>query len=186
MSVMRCDWVGVGKPYYDYYHDTEWGVPVHDDIKHFEMIILEGAQAGLSWETILKRREGYRNAFKSFNPQLVAAMTDEELELLRDEVGIIRNRLKIYSTRQNARVFLEIQQQYGSFDDYVWSFVGGQPLINRPRSLAEIPATSVESDKLAKDLKKRGMRFVGSTIMYAYLQATGLVNDHVRSCFCCP
>lgn len=180
----RCDWVGNNKPYYEEYHDNEWGIPVHDDQKHFAMLILEGAQAGLSWETILKRREGYYKAFKQFDPQAVAQMTDDELEALRQDTGIIRNRLKIYSARKNAQVFLAIQKQFGSFDTYVWQFVGGKPKINKPQTLQEIPTSTQESDALAKDLKKRGMSFVGTTIMYAYMQATGLVNDHVSTCFC--
>jgi DNA-3-methyladenine glycosylase I len=184
MTKQRCDWVGQNKPHYELYHDTEWGIPVHEDNKHFEMIILEGAQAGLSWETILKRREGYRAAFKQFNPQDVAQMSDEELEALLKNPEIIRNRLKIFSTRKNARVFLAIQQEFGLFDSYVWQFVNNTPRINRPQSLKDIPATSLESDALAKDLKKRGMSFVGSTIIYAYMQATGLINDHLTYCFC--
>ncbi|KTD56431.1 DNA-3-methyladenine glycosylase I [Legionella shakespearei] len=183
-AITRCGWVGNNKPHYEEYHDTEWGVPVHDDQKHFEMLILEGAQAGLTWETILKRRDGYRNAFKKFVPEAVAAMTDAELELLLTNQEIIRNRLKVFSTRQNARVFLKIQEEFGSFDAYVWGFVGGKPKMNRPQSLQDIPANSAESDALSKDLKKRGMNFVGSTIMYAYMQAIGMVNDHVRECFC--
>ncbi|HRD68800.1 MAG TPA: DNA-3-methyladenine glycosylase I [Legionella sp.] len=183
---IRCGWVGENKPHYEHYHDTEWGVPVHDDQKHFEMLILEGAQAGLSWETILKRREGYRAAFKQFNVAAVAAMTDEELEHLLSNSAIIRNRLKVFSARKNALVFLDIQREFGSFDKYVWRFVNGAPLMNKPETLKDIPATSPESDALAKDLKKRGMSFVGSTIIYAHMQATGLVNDHIKTCFCAP
>lgn len=181
----RCTWVGTGKPYYEHYHDTEWGVPVHDDGKLFEMLILEGAQAGLSWETILKRREGYREAFKQFDVNAVAIMTDEELEALLTNPAIIRNRLKVFSVRKNARVFIQIQQEFGSFDEYVWRFVDGIPKINRPKTIQDVVAHSVESNSLSKDLKKRGMSFVGSTIMYAYMQAVGLVNDHVVDCFCC-
>ncbi len=181
----RCAWVGVNKPFYEFYHDTEWGTPAHDDIKHFEMLILEGAQAGLSWETILKRRDGYREAFKQFNPHAVAQMSDAELESLLTDSNIIRNRLKVFSARQNARVFIAIQQEFGSFDAYVWAFVNHVPKINRPKNLQEIPASTPESDKLAKDLKKRGMNFVGSTIIYAYMQAVGLVDDHVVDCFRC-
>lgn len=183
-TIKRCGWVGQNKPHYEHYHDTEWGIPVHDDKQHFEMLILEGAQAGLTWETILKRRDGYRKAFKQFDPQAVAAMTDDELEVLLTNPEIIRNRLKVFSTRQNARIFLKIQQEFGSFDSYVWGFVGGKPKMNRPKTLQDIPANSVESDALSKDLKKRGMNFVGSTIMYAYMQAIGMVNDHVNGCFC--
>ena len=182
-KINRCAWVGTGKPHYEHYHDTEWGVPVHDDRKHFEMLILEGAQAGLSWETILKRREGYRKAFKAFAPQKVARMTDSELEALLSDSSIIRNRLKVFSARKNAVAFLAIQKEFGSFDAYVWSFVGGQPQRNFPKSLGDIPARTPESDALSKDLKKRGMSFVGSTIIYAYMQAVGLVNDHTADCF---
>lgn len=183
-TVTRCAWVGHNKPHYEHYHDTEWGVPVHDDQKHFEMLILEGAQAGLNWETILKRREGYRAAFKQFNPDAVARMSDEELEQQITNPEIIRNRLKIYSTRQNARVFLAIQQEFGTYDAYVWRFVNGQPKLNRPQKMQDIPANTPESDALSKDLKKRGMNFVGSTIMYAYMQAIGMINDHTTDCFC--
>lgn len=180
----RCTWVGIGKPHYEAYHDTEWGVPVHDDRKHLEMLILEGAQAGLSWETVLKRREHYRVAFKQFDISAVANMTDEELERLLTDSGIIRNRLKVYSARKNARVFLEIIQEFGSFDTYVWRFVDGKTQINYPNNLSEVPVNTKESDALSKDLKKRGMSFVGSTIMYAYMQAIGMVNDHMSGCFC--
>lgn len=183
ITVNRCDWVGQNKPHYEHYHDTEWGIPVHEDQKHFEMLILEGAQAGLNWETILKKRDGYRQAFKQFNPQAVAQMTDDELNALLNNPGIIRNRLKIFSTRQNAKVFLAIKQEFGSFDSYVWQFVNGKPKINRPKNMQEIPAISKESDALSKDLKKRGMSFVGSTIIYAYMQAIGMVNDHIITCF---
>ncbi|MBU6474730.1 MAG: DNA-3-methyladenine glycosylase I [Alphaproteobacteria bacterium] len=179
----RCHWVGQGKDFYDAYHDEEWGVPVHDDRTHFEFLILEGAQAGLSWETILKRRSAYRKAFKNFDPVKVARMTDAELTKLTEDGGIIRNRLKIFAARKNARAFLDIQKEFGSFDKYVWNFVGGKPVINRRRKPSDIPATSKESDALSKDLKKRGMSFVGSTIIYAHMQATGLVNDHLVDCF---
>jgi DNA-3-methyladenine glycosylase I len=179
----RCDWVGIGKPHYEHYHDSEWGVPVHDDIKHFEMLILEGAQAGLSWETILKRRAGYIKAFKNFDPVAVSKMTDTELEALRLNPEIIRNKLKIYSARKNALVFISIQKQFGSFDAYVWGFVNNSPKLNRPQTMQQLPTTSEESDALSKDLKKRGMSFVGSTIMYAYMQATGLIDDHLVTCF---
>lgn len=181
----RCTWVGQNKPHYERYHDNEWGIPVHDDIKHFEMLILEGAQAGLSWETILKRRDGYRKAFKSFDPKEIAKMTDFELEKLLENPEIIRNRLKVYSARKNAVAFLNIQKEYGTFDEYVWSFVGNKPKVNRPKSLASVAASTKESDALAKDLKKRGMSFVGSTIIYAYMQAVGLVDDHIIDCFRC-
>lgn len=182
-SIIRCAWAEGVKPFYQEYHDTEWGVPVHDDQLLFEMLILEGAQAGLSWETILKRRAGYRQAFKAFVPKRVAGMTDGELEALMDNDGIIRHRLKIFSARKNALVFLAIQKEFGSFDAYVWRFVGGQPQINRPKGRGDLRASSPESDALSKDLKKRGMSFVGSTIIYAYLQAVGMVDDHMEKCF---
>lgn len=184
MIINRCTWVGINKPHYEHYHDTEWGVPVHDDQKHFEMLILEGAQAGLSWETILKRRANYRVAFKEFDPVAVANMRDDELEMLLTNAGIIRNRLKIFSARKNAQVFLEIVQEFGSFDAYVWRFVDGKTRVNHPKDMSEIPARTEESDALSKDLKKRGMKFVGSTIMYAYMQAIGMVDDHMVGCFC--
>ncbi len=183
MTKKRCHWVGKGKDFYDAYHDTEWGVPVHDDRKHFEFLLLEGAQAGLSWETILKRRDAYRKAFKNFDPVKVSRMTDAELEKLMKDSSIIRNRLKILAARKNARAFLDIQKEFGSFDKYVWAFVGGRPIVNVIRKPSDIPAASTESDALSKDLKKRGMSFVGSTIIYAHMQATGLVNDHLADCF---
>jgi len=182
-SIVRCAWAADVKPFYQAYHDTEWGVPVHDDQLLFEMLILEGAQAGLSWETILKRREGYRKAFKKFVPRTVARMTDEELEALMNNADIIRHRLKIFSVRKNALVFLAIQKEFGSFDAYVWQFVGGKPQINRPKGRGDFRASSPESDALSKDLKKRGMSFVGSTILYAYMQAVGMVDDHMVGCF---
>lgn len=184
-NIQRCGWVGTGKPFYEQYHDVEWGVPVHDDRQHFEMLILEGAQAGLSWETILKRRENYRAAFLNFDPIKVARMSDAALEALLADTGIIRNRLKIFGARKNAQAFLAIQKEFGSFDAYVWSFVGGKPKLNRRQSLSDIPAQTPESEALSKDLKKRGMTFVGPTIIYAYMQAIGMVNDHVASCFRC-
>lgn len=177
----RC--FGNGKPFYADYHDHEWGIPVHDDRRLFEMLILEGAQAGLSWETILKRREGYRKAFHQFDPRKVAAMKDEELEELRQSPEIIRNRLKIYATRQNAKVFLKIQEEFGSFDRYVWAFVKGRTIVNRWKLFKEVPNATAESDALSKDLKKRGMTFVGSTIIYAFMQAVGMVDDHLLDCW---
>ena len=180
----RCFGGDPGKEFYAEYHDHEWGRPLHDDLRLFEMLILEGAQAGLSWETILKKREGYREAFHDFDPVKVAAMTDEELEALRCNEKIIRNRLKIYAARKNARVFLDIQKQFGSFDLYVWNFVKGQPLVNHWKTFKEVPVSTPESEALSKDLKKRGMTFVGSTIIYAYMQAVGLVNDHLTDCWC--
>lgn len=181
----RCGWVDENKPHYVEYHDTEWGVPVHDDIKHFEMLTLEGAQAGLSWETILKRRDAYRQAFKQFDPNAVVQMTDDELEALLADSSIIRNRLKVFSVRKNAQAFLAIQKEFGSFDAYVWRFVNNAPKTNHPKSLKEVPASTPESDVLSKDLKKRGMSFVGSTIIYAYMQAIGMVDDHITDCFRC-
>jgi DNA-3-methyladenine glycosylase I len=182
----RCPWVPTDKPDYTKYHDIEWGKPVHDDQKLFEMLILEGAQAGLSWYTILRRRDDYRKAFKNFDPKRVARLTDTQLKKILANPGIIRNRLKVFATRKNAQVFLEIQKEFGSFNKYVWSFVGGKPQINLPKSKKDFRAQSPESDALSKDLKKRGMSFVGSSIMYAYMQAVGLVNDHTADCFCAP
>ena len=179
----RCFGGAPGKEFYADYHDHEWGIPSHDDQHLFEMLILEGAQAGLSWETILKRREGYRKAFHGFDPSKVAGMKDEELEDLRQNPEIIRNRLKIYGARQNAKVFLKIQEEFGAFDRYVWGFVNGKPILNHRQGFKDVPATTPESDALSKDLKKRGMTFVGSTIIYAYMQAVGMVNDHVVGCW---
>ncbi len=179
----RCFGNKPGQAFYAQYHDEEWGVPVHDDRHLFEMLILEGAQAGLSWETILKRREGYRAAFHHFDPTKVAAMTDQDLLRLCEDERIIRNRLKIFAARQNAQVFLQIQKEFGSFDAYLWRFVNGTPIQNHWQSFQEVPVTSPESDALSKDLKKRGMKFVGSTILYAFMQAVGMVNDHLVCCW---
>lgn len=179
----RCTWLPLDKLDYVHYHDTEWGVPVHDDQLLFEMLILEGAQAGLSWYTILKRREGYRKAFKNFDVLKVSKMTDAELEKILATGDIIRNRLKVFSTRKNALAFIAIQQEFRSFDAYIWRFVGGKLRINRPK---KIEVTTAESDAISKDLKKRGMSFVGSTIVYAYMQAIGMVNDHMADCFLAP
>jgi DNA-3-methyladenine glycosylase I len=181
----RCRWLPEGKPDYTEYHDIEWGVPVHDDKKLFEMLILEGAQAGLSWYTILKRRDGYRLAFKNLDPLKCAKLTDTELEKALANGDIIRNRLKVFSVRKNAQVFLAIQKEFGSFDDYLWRFVNGRPVVNRPKSMQDIPSTTSISDAISKDLKKRGMSFVGSTIIYAYMQAVGIVNDHMIGCYLC-
>jgi len=178
----RCDWAN-SNILEAAYHDEEWGVPVHDDRRHFEMLILEGAQAGLSWETVLRKREGYRKAFKGFDPKKVSLMTDEELEEQLKNPEIIRNRLKVFAARKNAIAFLEIQKEFGSFDEYIWRFVGGKPIDGSRETIADIPAKTTNSDALSKDLKKRGMSFVGSTIIYAYMQAVGLVNDHLLSCF---
>ncbi|MBP9842177.1 MAG: DNA-3-methyladenine glycosylase I [Simkaniaceae bacterium] len=180
----RCFGGAPGKEFYAKYHDEEWGIPVHDDNRLFEMLILEGAQAGLSWETVLKRREGYREAFYHFDPFKVASMSEAELEALLKNENIIRNRLKVYATRQNAQVFLKIQQEFGSFDAYVWGFVKDKTIVNRRKTFQDIPVSTQESDALSKDLKKRGMTFVGSTIIYAYMQAVGLVNDHLVDCWC--
>jgi DNA-3-methyladenine glycosylase I len=179
----RCFGNKPNQEFYAQYHDEEWGIAAHDDRNLFEMLILEGAQAGLSWETILKRRDGYRQAFHNFDVTQVANMHDNELEALRNDEKIIRNRLKIYSARQNAQVFLLIQKEFGSFDRYLWNFVNHKPIKNKWHNLSDAPITSKESDALSKDLKKRGMKFVGSTIMYAYMQAVGLVNDHITQCW---
>lgn len=180
----RCFGGEPGKELYASYHDNEWGIPLHNDRHLFEMLILEGAQAGLNWETVLKKREGYRKAFHDFDPNKVASMNDNELEALRQNPEIIRNRLKIYSARRNARVFLEIQQEFGSFDRYLWNFVNGKSIVNHWHSAEDIPVTTKQSDALSKDLKRRGMNFVGSTIIYAYMQAVGLVDDHTTQCWC--
>jgi len=180
----RCFGSSSGKEFYAEYHDKEWGIPVYDDRHLFEMLILEGAQAGLSWETILKRREEYRKAFHNFEPLKVAKMTDDELNALLENQGIIRNRLKIYTARRNALAFLQIQKEFGSFSNYVWNFVDEKPIITRRKSLKDIPASTPISDALSIDLKKRGMAFVGSTIIYAFMQAVGLVDDHLAECWC--
>lgn len=180
---IRCFGGEPGKEFYRDYHDHEWGIPSRNDQHLFEMLILEGAQAGLSWETILKKRGGYRKAFRDFDPAKVAVLTDVELESLRYNPEIIRNRLKIYSARQNAKVFLKIQREFGSFSQYLWGFVEGQPIMNHWTHFKEVPATTPESNTISKDLKKRGMTFVGSTIIYAYMQAVGLVNDHLKACW---
>ena len=181
--VTRCKWAeGVGLNYIEY-HDTEWGVPVHDDRVQFEFLLLEGAQAGLSWSTILNKREGYRKAFADFDPEKVARFTAKRVEKLLLDPGIVRNRLKVNSAVSNAKAYLAVQEEFGSFSKYIWEFVGGKPIQNRFKKDADIPATSAESDAISKDLKKRGFKFVGSTIIYAHMQATGLVNDHVVGCF---
>lgn len=180
--IKRCTWCG-DDPLYIAYHDDEWGVPVRDDATLFEFLILEGAQAGLSWITILRKREGYRTLFDNFNAEKVARYSDRKLEQLLLDPAIVRNRLKVYGARKNARAFLAVQKKFGSFSDYIWDFVDGQPLQNRWKSMAEVPATSPISDKLSKDMKQRGFTFVGSTIMYAHMQATGMVNDHTTDCY---
>lgn len=178
----RCLWV-TDDPVYIDYHDTEWGVPVHDDQKIFEFLILEGAQAGLSWITILKRRQGYRQAFDGFDVEKVARYSPEKIERLLTDPGIIRNRLKVRSAVTNAQAFIKIQEEFGSFDAYAWRFVDGEPKVNTFTTQDQVPATSRESDAFSKDLKQRGFKFVGSTIVYAHMQATGMVNDHLVSCF---
>lgn len=178
----RCDWCLKFDQYIEY-HDEEWGLPVHDDRVHFEFLILEGAQAGLSWSTILKKRNGYRKAFAEFDPEKVARFTSSRIERILQDPGIVRNRLKVMATVNNAKRFLDVQKEFGSFDQYIWSFVGGRPIINRWKNLAEVPATTPESDALSKDLIRRGFKFVGSTVMYAHMQACGLVNDHLIECW---
>lgn len=178
----RCEWPGADPLYIDY-HDTEWGVPVHDDRLLFEFLILEGFQAGLSWLTILRKRENFRRAFDDFDPVKIASYGPEKIQSLLADAGIIRNKLKVNAAVTNAQAFLKVQDEFGSFDRYIWQFVNGQPIQNQFRSIQEIPATSPESDRMSKDLKKRGFKFVGSTICYAHMQATGMVNDHIVSCF---
>lgn len=179
----RCHWCLNSFEDYVRYHDEEWGLPVHDDKTHFEFLILEGAQAGLSWATILKRREGYRKAFAGFDAAIVAQFDQTKVNELLKDPGIIRNKLKVNGAVNNAQRFLEVQSEFGAFDKYIWGFVNDQPIINKWKNASQVPATSSESDTLSKDLKKRGFKFVGSTIMYAYMQACGLVNDHTTDCF---
>jgi DNA-3-methyladenine glycosylase I len=178
---IRCSWC-VGKPLYEQYHDEEWGLPVYDDRKQFEFLVLESAQAGLSWWTILQRRENYRKAFANFDYKKVAKFSQARIEELILDASIIRNRMKIEATVNNAQRFLEVQKEFGSFSNYIWSFVGGKPINNRCKTMKEVAATSAESDALAKDMKKRGFKFLGSTTLYAHMQATGLVNDHIMDC----
>lgn len=178
----RCSW-GENDPLYQRYHDTEWGVPVHDDRKLFEMLILEGAQAGLSWITILRKRENYRKAFDNFDAQKIARYDAKKVRQLLANEGIVRNRLKIAAAIGNARAYIGVQNEFGSFDKYIWQFVGGSPKQNSRKSMKEVPAITPESDAMSNDLKKRGFKFVGSTICYAFMQATGMVNDHVHECF---
>ena len=184
----RCRWASNGDAAYTRYHDEEWGRPSHDDRHLFEMLILEGAQAGLSWSTILRKREGYRRAFAGFDPRKVARINAPARAALMKDEGIVRNRLKIESTVSNAAAFLKVQQEFGSFDRYLWAFVDGRPIVNRPDTSknGSLPASTALSDRISKDLKKRGFRFVGTTILYAFLQAVGVVNDHSRECFLCP
>jgi DNA-3-methyladenine glycosylase I len=179
----RCGWASLDDPIYREYHDREWGVPVHDDRVLFEFLVLEGAQAGLSWETILRKRENFRRAFDRFDPEEIALYDKKKVGSLLADKGIVRNRLKIESAIQNAKAFLAVRREFGSFDSYIWRFVGGRTKVNRWRSLKEIPATTRESEAMSKDLLTRGFRFVGPTICYAHMQATGMVNDHVVGCF---
>jgi DNA-3-methyladenine glycosylase I len=183
-GIMRCGWAEKGDAAYVAYHDEEWGVPVHDDRTLFEFLTLEGAQAGLSWASILARRDGYRESFHGWDVDRIAAMDDSALERLMADGPIIRNRLKIWSVRDNARVARNVMQEFGSLDAWLWSFVGGKPIVNAWTDSAQVPATTPVSDAMSKALRKRGFRFVGSTICYAFMQATGMVNDHLTSCFC--
>jgi DNA-3-methyladenine glycosylase I len=179
----RCGWAGASDPLMIEYHDREWGVPVHDDRKHFEFLVLEAAQAGLSWAIVLKKREGYRRAFSDFDPHKVARYSDKRVDKLTQDASIIRNRMKIEAAVRNARQFLAVQDEFGTFDSYCWRFVDGRPRLNRWKTMKDIPATSKESDAFSKDLKKRGFSFVGSTVIYAHMQAVGMVNDHLVDCF---
>jgi len=178
----RCEW-GNQSVLYQQYHDEEWGVPLHDDTRLFKFLILEGAQAGLSWETILKKREGYREAFDQFDTEKIAKYSDDKIESLLQNPNIIRNRLKVKSAVLNAQLFLEVQKEYGSFDTYIWQFTGGKTIQNRFKKISQLPANTLESDAMSRNLKKRGFKFIGTTICYAFMQATGMVNDHVVSCF---
>jgi DNA-3-methyladenine glycosylase I len=178
----RCPWC-LKFDEYIRYHDEEWGVPVHDDRKHFEFLILEGAQAGLSWSTILKKRKGYVKNFADFDPVKVARFTERKIEKILTDPGVIRNKLKVHAAVNNAKRFLEVQQEFGSFDQYIWRFVNGKPIVNKWKNTKPVPATTKESDALSRDLQKRGFKFVGSTVIYAHMQACGLVNDHLVECF---
>ncbi len=179
----RCEWAADGDEQYMRYHDEEWGVPVHDDRTHFEFLILEGAQAGLSWATVLRKRDGYREAFAEWDVEKVARFAPAHVEKLLENPNIIRNRLKVASAVTNAQAFIRVQEERGSFNAYIWSFVGGKPIVNSWKTMKDVPASTKESDALSKDLKKRGFKFAGSTIIYAHMQATGLVNDHTIDCF---
>jgi DNA-3-methyladenine glycosylase I len=181
-ELKRCPWPS-NDPLMIEYHDKEWGVPLHDERKIFEFIVLEGMQAGLSWATVLRKRENFRKAYRGFDPHIVARFTHRDLERLLNDPGIIRNRLKIKASIANARAFLAVQKEFGSFDKYMWQFVGGKPIKHRIRAMSQMPATSPESDLFSRDLKQRGFKFVGSTIIYAHMQATGMINDHLLSCF---
>ena len=179
----RCEWCTSGNELYVQYHDEEWGVPVHDDRTQFEFLTLESAQAGLSWATVLNKREGYRKAFADFDPAKVARFTEKRMLRLLENPGIIRNKLKVRAAVTNAQFFLDVQDEFGSFDEYLWQFVEGRPIQNKWRTMKQVPVTTAESDALSKDLKQRGFKFVGSTIMYAHMQAVGMVNDHVVGCY---
>lgn len=179
----RCPWVPEGDTLYETYHDTEWGVPVYDDRKLFEFIVLESAQAGLSWRTILNKRDGYRKLFADFDPKKVAQFTESDVKRLMQDASIVRNRMKIEAAITNARVFLEVQKEFGTFSDYMWGFVGGKPTLHKIKKMDEYPTTTKEAEALAKDMKKRGFRFFGPTIAYAHMQAVGMVNDHTVDCF---
>lgn len=181
-DIRRCPWVDVSKPDYVEYHDTEWGVPLHDDRRLFEFLILEGAQAGLSWYTVLRKREHYRKAFDQFDPEKVAKYDERKFQELLGNPGIIRNKAKIAAAINNARRFLEVQEEFGTFDAYIWQFVNGRPIVNKLTALGEYPTTSRESDAMSKDLRQRGFTFVGSTVCYAHMQATGMVNNHTLAC----
>ena len=183
MPLQRCPWLDLDKPDYVAYHDREWGVPVHDDRKHFEFLTLESAQAGLSWYTVLRKRANYRQAFAEFDPAKVARFNAAKIEQMLQDPGLIRNRRKISAAVENARHFLAVQDEFGSFSAYIWRFVGGEPIVNEFRTLADLPATSRESDALSKDLKSRGFKFIGSIVIYAHMQATGMGNVHVLDCF---
>ena len=180
--IARCDWAGTD-PLMVAYHDTEWGVPLHDDRRLFELLILEGAQAGLSWQTVLNKREGYRRAFDDFDPRRVASYDQRKMDSLLNDPGIVRNRLKVHSAITNARLFIDIQDEYGSFDEYIWGFVNGTTIRNELGTMGEMPATSRESEAMSRSLKERGFKFVGPTICYAFMQSAGLINDHLVSCF---
>jgi len=182
-TILRCPWVDLAKPDYVEYHDKEWGVPIHDDRLIFEYLILEGAQAGLSWYTVLRKRENYRIAFDRFDPERIARYNEKIVQELLANPRIIRNKAKILAAINNAQRFIVIQDEFGSFDSYIWRFVDGKPIVNEIRQLADYPATSRESDALSKDLRQRGFKFVGSTVCYAHMQATGMVNDHTMDCF---
>jgi DNA-3-methyladenine glycosylase I len=183
LTLKRCSWVNVDDHLMREYHDQEWGVPTHDDRRHFEFLVLEAAQAGLSWSIVLRKREGYRHAFRQFDPEKVARYTEARIDKLATDPGIVRNRLKIAAAVKNARAFLAVQEEFGSFDAYCWRFVNGRPRQNRWNSIRQIPATTAESDTFSRDLKSRGFTFVGSTVIYAHMQAVGMINDHLVGCF---